>query len=73
MQQPTSHEEITEKLVFATLKLQNYLVGNFHKSSLPQGFTIWKDEVHGRELTPGIAAAAAVCTNPTTQSPFQDQ
>jgi hypothetical protein len=60
-------------LVFATLKLQNYLTGNFHESTLLKGFTIWKDELHGRDLTAGIAVAAAICTNPTTQFPFQDQ
>jgi hypothetical protein len=60
-------------LVFATLKLQKYLTDNFHESNLLEGFTIWKDEVHGRDLTAGIAAAVAICTNPTTQSPFQDQ
>jgi len=62
-----------EKLVFATSELQHYPIENFLDSNWLEGFTIWKDKAHCRELNTEIAAAAAICTNPTTQSPFQDQ
>jgi len=74
MQHPTSHEEITEILVFATSELQHYLVLNCQVCNWLKGFTIWKDEAQVRDLNTLIpAAAAAICTNPTPQSPFQDQ
>jgi hypothetical protein len=62
-----------EKLVFATSELQHYPRGNSQECNWLEGLTIWKDKAHCRELNTEIAAAAAICTNPTTQSPFQDQ
>jgi hypothetical protein len=62
-----------EKLVFATSELQHYLRLNSQESNWLEGFAIWEDKAHCRQLNTEIAAAAAICTNPTTQSPFQDQ